>query len=192
MALFDAFLKLDGIKGESADAKHKGEIDIMSFSWGMAQTGVSATGGGGGAGKVKVHDFSITKKTDASSPLLMLNCASGAHIKEANFVVRKAGGEQLEYLKIKLTDVLVSSYKPGSDSGMIGGLGLNALAIGKMALEAREAALTADKSSDEIPMEHVTLNFAKIEYSYQPQGADGKAQGGPILAGWDVKASQKV
>ena len=178
MALFDAFLKLDGIKGESADAKHKGEIDIMSFSWGMAQTGVSATGGGGGAGKVKVHDFQITKKTDASSPLLMLNCANGAHIKEANFVVRKAGGEQLEYLKIKLTDVLISSYKPASESSLIGLL--------------LPAVSTADKSSDEIPMESVTLNFAKVEYSYQPQGADGKAQGGPILAGWDVKANQKV
>jgi type VI secretion system secreted protein Hcp len=184
MALFDAFIKFDGIKGESADHKHKGEIDVMSFSWEMAQTGVSATGGGGGAGKVRVHDFSFTKKTDASSPLLMLNCASGAHIKEANFVVRKAGGEQLEYLKIKLTDVLVSSYKPGSDSSLIGLL--------SPALSVREAALTADKSSDEIPMEHVTLNFSKVEYSYQPQGADGKAQGGPILAGWDVKANQKV
>jgi type VI secretion system secreted protein Hcp len=178
MALFDAFLKLDGIKGESADAKHKGEIDIMSFSWGMAQTGVSATGGGGGAGKVHVHDFQITKKTDAASPLLFLNCANGAHIKEANFVVRKAGGEQLEFLKIKLTDVLVSSYKPWGKGELIG-----------LLLPAVDA---ADKSSDEIPVEHVTLNFAKVEYSYQPQGADGKAQGGPILAGWDVKANQKV
>lgn len=41
-------------------------------------------------------------------------------------------------------------------------------------------------------MEEISLNFAKVEYSYQPQGADGKAQGGPILAGWDVKANQKV
>jgi type VI secretion system secreted protein Hcp len=175
MALFDAFLKLDGIKGESADAKHKGEIDIMSFSWGMSQTGVSATGGGGGAGKVSVHDISFMKKTDASSPLLMLNCASGAHIKEANFVVRKAGGEQLEYLKIKLTDVLVSSYKPH----------------GLSAADDWETP-AATSAADEIPMEHVSLNFAKVEYSYQPQGADGKAQGGPILAGWDVKANQKV
>jgi type VI secretion system secreted protein Hcp len=178
MALFDAFLKLDGIKGESADAKHKGEIDIMSFSWGAAQTGVSATGGGGGAGKVKFHDFQITKKTDAASPLLFLNCANGAHIKEANFVVRKAGGEQLEYLKIKLTDVLISSYKPaGTESALIGLL---------------QPAAQAPAAGDEIPMEEVTLNFAKVEFSYQPQGADGKAQGGPILAGWNVKANQKV
>jgi type VI secretion system secreted protein Hcp len=163
MALFDAFLKLDGIKGESADAKHKGEIDISSFSWGASQTGVSATGGGGGAGKVHFQDIHFVKKTDASSPLLMLNCANGAHIKEGNFVVRKAGGTQLEYLKIKLTDILVSSFK---DHGSISG--------------------------GDIPTESVTLNFAKVEYSYQPQGSDGKAQGGPILAGWDVKANQKV
>jgi type VI secretion system secreted protein Hcp len=177
MALFDAFLKLDGIKGESADAKHKGEIDIMSFSWGASQTGVSATGGGGGAGKVKFHDFQITKKTDASSPLLFLNCANGAHIKEANFVVRKAGGTQLEYLKIKLTDVLISSYKPaGAETELIG------------LLQPAEQA----PAGSEIPSEEVTLNFAKIEFSYQQQGADGKAQGGPILAGWNVKQNQKV
>jgi type VI secretion system secreted protein Hcp len=175
VALFDAFLKLDGIKGESADAKHKGEIDVSSFSWGMQQTGVQATGGGGGAGKVHVHDIVITKKTDASSPLLMLNCANGAHIKEATFVVRKAGGEQLEYLKIKLTDVLVSSYKPhGAIAGNIDWSG------------------PGDEGPEELPTEQFSLNFAKVEYAYQPQGADGKAQGGPIMAGWDVKANQKV
>ena len=163
MALFDAFLKLDGIKGESADAKHKDEIDVVSFSWGVAQTGVQATGGGGGAGKVSFQDIQFVKKTDKSSPLLMLNCANGAHIKEGNFTVRKAGGTQLEYLKIKLTDILVSSFKEqGSTNG------------------------------DSIPLEEVSLNFAKVEYSYQPQGADGKAQGGPIMAGWDVKGNQKV
>jgi len=163
MALFDAFLKLDGIKGESADSKHKGEIDIMSFSWGASQTGVQATGGGGGAGKVHFQDIHFIKKSDASSPLLMLNCANGAHIATGNFVVRKAGGEQLEYLKIKLTDVLVSSYKEhGSQKG------------------------------DEIPVDTFSLNFAKIEYQYQPQGADGKASGGPVIAGWDVKGNVKV
>jgi type VI secretion system secreted protein Hcp len=163
MALFDAFLKLDGIKGESADAKHKGEIDIMSFSWGASQTGIQATGGGGGAGKVHFEDMHFIKKTDASSPLLMLNCANGAHIKEGNFTVRKAGGTQLEYLKIKLTDILISSFKEhGSSSG------------------------------GDIPTESVSLNFAKVEYQYQAQGADGKAQGGPILAGWDVKANLKA
>jgi len=185
---YDAFLKLDGIKGESMDAKHKGEIDIMSFSWGVAQTGTHGTGGGGGAGKVSVHDITITKKTDAASPLLFLNCANGSHIKEANLVVRKAGGTQLEYLKIKLTDVLVSSYEPWGQAEATGA------AAGAAAGAGIAGGLRKDKwqMADEIPMESVSLNFSKVEYSYQPQGADGKAQGGPILAGWDVKANQKV
>jgi type VI secretion system secreted protein Hcp len=192
VALFDAFLKLDGIKGESADAKHKGEIDIMSFSWGMSQTGVSATGGGGGAGRVKVHDISFTKKTDVSSPLLFLNCANGAHIKEANFVVRKAGGTQLEYLKIKLTDVLVSSYKPHGVQSAAIDWGDGSTAGGQPAADAQAGLFGLSPVPSEIPEEQFTLNFSKIEYSYQQQGADGKAQGGPILAGWDVKANQKV
>ena len=205
MALFDAFLKLDGIKGESADAKHKGEIDIESFSWGLTQTAVSATGGGGGAGKVHISDIAVTKKTDASSPLLMLNCANGAHIKEATFVVRKAGGEQLEYLKIKLTDVLVSSYKShgvqvtGAGTPVGGGSGGGGTHAGRADFSAFSRQSEDDvrlpwavMQYDQIPTDHVSLNFAKIEFSYQPQGADGKAQGGPILAGWDVKANQKV
>src|SRR5262245_10475584 len=76
----DMFLKLEGVKGESKDHKHGGEIHIESFSWGMNQTGAHATGGGGGAGKVHVHDISFTKFVDKSSPTLMLFCAGGKHI----------------------------------------------------------------------------------------------------------------
>jgi len=189
MALFDAFLKLDGIKGESADAKHKGEIDIMSFSWSLQQTGVLATGGGGGAGKVQFNPFSFIKKTDASSPLLMLNCANGAHIPSAALTVRKAGGSQLEYLKIKLTDVLISRYHPAGGSAINRGDG--SVNTGNAADDWEARAMTA-QAGDEIPAELVTLDFAKIEVQYQPQGADGKAQGGPILAGWDVKGNVKA
>ncbi|SPE33099.1 Protein hcp1 [Candidatus Sulfopaludibacter sp. SbA3] len=189
---FDSFLKLDGIKGESADAKHKGEIDILSFSFGASQTGTHATGGGGGAGKVQIHDIQFTKKVDASSPLLFLNCASGAHIKEATLVVRKAGGQQLEFLKIKLTDVLISSVKPHG-SGEQNEEWHSNLGLGAAAGHQAGPAAGAIKSwGDEVPFENLSLNFAKIEYSYQPQGADGKAQGGPILAGWDVKGNQKI
>src|SRR5215471_11525749 len=156
MALFDAFLKIDGIKGESQDDKHKGEIDIMSFSWGLSNAG-EVTGSGIGSGKVSFQDIHFVKKTDASSPLLMLNCATGTHIKEVNFVVRKAGGTQLEYLKIKLTDALIADVRPGGTT-----------------------------EGTTIPTEELSLSFSKLEYSYQPQGADGKAQGGPILAGWEI------
>jgi len=107
----DMFLKLDGIKGEAKDHKHKDEIHIESFSWGMSQTGAHGTGGGGGAGKVSVHDISITKFVDKSSCTLMLNCCDGKHIKEGLITVRKAGEKPVEYLKIKLTDILISGVQ---------------------------------------------------------------------------------
>jgi type VI secretion system secreted protein Hcp len=114
----DMFLKLDGIKGESKDSKHKDEIHIESFSWGMSQTGTMSVGGGGGAGKVSVHDISITKFVDSASAALMLSCCNGKHIKEGLVTVRKAGEKPLEYLKITLNDILVSGVQQaghGSD-----------------------------------------------------------------------------
>jgi type VI secretion system secreted protein Hcp len=107
----DMFLQLDGIKGESKDHKHKEEIQIESFSWGMSQTGTFGAGGGGGAGKVQVHDISITKFVDKASPSLMLHCCNGKHISKGLITVRKAGDKPLEYLKIKLTDILISSVQ---------------------------------------------------------------------------------
>lgn len=107
----DMFLKLDGIKGESQDHAHKGEIHIESYSWGMNQTGTHAMGGGGGAGKVAVHDISITKVVDKASAALMLHCANGKHIPNGLVTVRKAGEKPLEYLKIKLADIIVSGVQ---------------------------------------------------------------------------------
>ena len=107
----DMFLKLDGIKGESADHKHKDEIHIESFSWGMSQTGSGHAGGGHGAGKVAVHDISITKHLDKASAAMMLHCCSGKHIPNGLITVRKAGDKPLEYLKIKLVDILISGVQ---------------------------------------------------------------------------------
>jgi type VI secretion system secreted protein Hcp len=111
----DMFLRLDGIKGESIDRRHAGEIEISSFSWGMSQTGLSA---GAGAGKVSVHDISVTKRLDSSTPQLMKSCATGQHIPTGLITVRKAGDKPVEYLKIKLVDILISSVQmQGSSSG---------------------------------------------------------------------------
>lgn len=109
MAAVDYFLKIEGIQGGSDDSKHKGEIEIQSFSWGEAQ--VSSGGGGGGASKVQMQDFHFEMKTQKSSPTLFLACATGEHIKQALLTLR--GSLQLEFLKIKLTDVLVSSFQLG-------------------------------------------------------------------------------
>ena len=113
MAAFDYFLKVDGIAGESADSKHKGEIDVLSWSWGETQSGTAGGGGGGGAGKVQMQDLHVTTNMSKASPQLMLACASGQHIKSALLTGRRAGKGQLEFLTFSLSDVLVSSYQTG-------------------------------------------------------------------------------
>ena len=143
MASIEYFLKLDGITGESADSKHKGEIEVLSFSFAESHMGPTGIGGGGGAGKVEMSDFSFTARTSKASPQLFQHCASGKHIKQALLTVRKAGQSQQEYLKIKLNDVLVSAY-----------------------------ALDGDVDEGQLH-DAFSLNFVKLSYDYAPQKADG-------------------
>src|SRR5215470_11993047 len=97
----DMFLKLDGIEGESKDHKHAGEIELLSFSWGVSNSsGLACAGGGGGAGKASFHDFAFVKRVDSATPQLMLHCATGEHIKTGLITVRKAGEKPTEFLKI--------------------------------------------------------------------------------------------
>jgi type VI secretion system secreted protein Hcp len=161
MAAVDYFLKIDGIEGESQDSKHKSEIEIQSFSFGATQTGSFAAGGGGGAGKVNMQDFHFTVPVNKASPKLMLACASGQHIKKAILTVRKAGKEQQEYLKYTFSDILVSSYQTGGGGG------------------------------DVMPVDQISLNFAKIEQEYKEQKADGTLAGS-VKAGWDLKQNKEA
>lgn len=115
----DYFLKIEGVDGESTDDKHKGEIEVLSYSWGETQSGTYGAGGGGGAGKVNMNDFAFTMLANKASPKLMLACATGDHIKSAKLTLRKAGGEQQEYMTITFTDLLVSSYTTGGGGGEI-------------------------------------------------------------------------
>jgi type VI secretion system secreted protein Hcp len=139
----DMFIKIKGIDGESHDDKHKKEIDVLAWSWGLSQSGSSHMGGGAGAGKVNVQDLSFTKYTDSATHALVLACCSGEHIEEAVFVVRKAGKEPLEYIKLTLNELIISSISSGGSGG--------------------EDRLT----------ENITLNFAKFKLEYTPQKADG-------------------
>ncbi len=111
----DTFARIGDIKGESTDSKHKDEIEVLAWSWGVVQSGSIGHGGGGGAGKASFHDFSFVHTIDKASPLLMKACATGTHIKDATITVRKAGKGQQEYLVIKLTDVLITSVTPSFD-----------------------------------------------------------------------------
>jgi type VI secretion system secreted protein Hcp len=162
MAQTDYFLKIEGITGESGDDKHKGEIDVDSFSWGATNQGTSGHGGGAGSGKVDPHDLTFIKKIDKSSPVLMVGCATGQHYKSAVLTVRKPGTGQQEYLKISMDEVFISSYQVnGAGSGSI------------------------------VPAEHVTLNFAKLEMSYKEQKADGTL-GPEVKQKYDFAANKKI
>ena len=161
MAVVDYFLKIDGIDGESSDAKHKGEIDLQSFSWGATNSGTHAHGGGGGAGKVSMQDFHFVMHTNKATPKLMLACADGEHIKKAVLTCRKAGKDQQEYWKVMMSDLLVSSVQHGGSNGEI------------------------------VPVDQISLNFAKIEWEYKEQKPDGTL-GGSVKAGWNLKENKKV
>jgi len=163
MAVVDYFLKIDGIEGESADHKHKGEIQLESWSFGEQQSGTMAFGGGGGAGKVQMQDFNFVMSTNKASPKLFLACATGEHIKQAILTCRKAGKEQQEYLKVTFSDLLVSSF---TTSG-------------------------AGSGENVLPQDQIALNFAKIEWDYKEQKADGTLAGS-VKTGYDLKKSQKV
>lgn len=158
----DMFLKLDGIDGESVDKTHAKSMDILAWSWGMSQSGTTHVGTGGGAGKVNVQDLSFTKHIDKGSHLLIMACASGKHIPKATLTVRKAGTTPLEYLKINLEDILVSSVSTGGSGG--------------------EDRLT----------ENVSLNFARFKFIYQPQDPKGGKLGGEMIANWDVAKNVKI
>jgi type VI secretion system secreted protein Hcp len=112
----DVFLKLGDIKGESKDSAHKGEIDVLSWSWGVSQTGTMGHGGGGGAGQANFSDINIMHAVDKASPVLMTKCASGEHIKEGLLIARKAGKGQQEYLIVKMNDILITSVQPSGSS----------------------------------------------------------------------------
>ena len=130
----DIFAKLGDIKGESADAKHKDEIEVLSFSWGLTNSGSTTAGGGGGAGKATFQDISIIHKIDKASPLLMQACATGAHLKEATITHRKAGKDQQDYLIVKLNDIIITGVTDGDASGQ-GGSETISLAFAKIDLE---------------------------------------------------------
>lgn len=162
MAVADFFLKIEGIEGESQDSKHKNEIDLESWSFGETQHGTSHAGGGGGAGKVSMQDFHFVMRVNKASPKLFLACATGEHIKKATLTARKAGKEQQEYLKWEFTDLLISSYQTGGSA-----------------------------HGEVLPVDQISFNFAKVEVIYKQQAADGTL-GGPVKAGYDVKAQKSV
>ncbi|HEY1392550.1 MAG TPA: type VI secretion system tube protein Hcp [Methylibium sp.] len=117
MATIDTHLKLSGVDGESAHKDHKGEIDLLAWSWGVSQASSATAGGGSGKGKATPGDFVFTHFYDKASPLLGKNCANGKHFDQAVVTCRKAGEGQQDFLKVTLKQVLVTSVQPGGSAG---------------------------------------------------------------------------
>ena len=144
----DMFLKLGDIKGDSKDSSknsptHAGEIEVLAWSWGMSQSASSHHGTGGGSGKVNVQDLSITKRVDNASPNLIKFCCTGKHFDAATLTVRKAGDNPVEYLVIKLSNIIISSVSTGGSAG------------------------------GDVLTENISLNFAAFEVAYTGQKDDG-------------------
>ena len=156
------FLKVDGIDGESTDTGHKGEIDVLAWSWGVSDVGsTGGPGGGGGAGRAEFDDLHVVTRIGKASPKLILAAAAGTHLKSAVLTaVRGSGKSGDAYLTYHLSDVVVTRVDHEADDG-------------------------------DTPIEEVSLGYAKLEISYRPTSASGKI-GPPVSAGWDVKANKPL
>ena len=138
---FDAFLKIDGIEGEAANIKFVKWITVESFSWGVSNTGSVVVGGGGGEGKATPQDLHVVAPTQISSPKLFLATATGTHFKFAELQV--VGRDSQAFIKLRLEDVLVSSFQMGGGSG------------------------------DALPRDSIALSYAKATESVSRRRADG-------------------
>ena len=163
MAKSDAFIKIGDLKGESQDSKHQDWIDVLSWNWGMSNTGSGQRGGGSGTGKGDVQDFHFTKTVDTSSTYLGQRLMRGDHFPKATFELRKAGGEStpLVYYKVEFETVFISgmSFGGGGEGGAFS--------------------------------ESITFNFKKFKATYTKQSSTGTADGQSTL-GWDVAMHQEV
>jgi type VI secretion system secreted protein Hcp len=163
---FDAFLKIDGIPGESSDDRHKDWIELLSYNYSVTQrsSGSASTAGGASAERASFSDFSVVKALDKASPKLFEACATGRHIPTVIVELCRAGGDKLKYMEYKLSNVIISSSRPGGTS----------------------------HAGETLPLEEVDFNFGKIELSYTQQKREDGSGGGQVAAGWNLETNKKV
>jgi len=157
---FDAFLKIEGIPGESTDDKHKDWIEVLSYSHGLSQpSGGSRSSGGAPSGERCNHqDFSIVKVLDKASAKLALFCCKGDPISEVKIELCRATGDKQAYMLYTMTDVIISSHRPGGSA----------------------------HGGEPLPLEEVSFNYGKIEWKYtETEHGTGKPKG-DVIANWSV------
>jgi type VI secretion system secreted protein Hcp len=156
---FDAYLKIEGIPGESLDDKHKDWIEIKGFDFGASQStsATASSSGGATAERVNLSDFTIRKFIDKASPKLFEACCKGQHIKEVTLSVNRAGGDKVKYLEVKLEEVIVSATTIDGNPAVEG----------------------------DLPSEVVKFNFGRIKKTYTQQKRQDGSGGGNVAGGWD-------
>jgi type VI secretion system secreted protein Hcp len=174
----DAFLNIDGIQGDSTDDKHKGWIEVLSFSWGATNpsSATASSSGGGTTERVTLDDLVVMKHIDKSSPKIHEAVSKGTHFATVTLQLHRAGGDKIQYYEVKMEQVIISS----------------AVAQGvSMGTRGSKAGDTGGKGSpDYLPVEDVSFNFGKIKWTYtQQKRADGSG-GGNTTGGWDATANK--
>lgn len=170
----EIFVKLDGIDGDSTVRGHEKETVVLAFEQDIANL-VSVGGGGGGSGKAVFSPVRFRKAVDIGSVPLLMACASGAHIREARFVFRRAGAG-IDYYKIVLEDVVVAHIAQRAGTGA-----QYPLSFGQMATGADTAG----------GLDEIALEYARVRWEYRPIGADGMPTGA-ITGGWDRVRSEPL
>lgn len=164
------FIKFDGVDGESTHKDHKGEVEVLSWDWGLtAAPGLSGGGGGGSggggggvgaaSGKSTPKELRLVHRYDKASPVLAKHAAAGKHIPLAVLSARKTGSGQKVFLKVTMKDVFITSVAVSA------------------------AAPDAD------PIEEMALSYSAIEFAYSPQSSSGGV-GAPVGFKWDIKTGK--
>lgn len=163
---FDAFLKIEGIPGESTDDRHKDWIEVVSYNFSVTQrpSGSASSSGGASAERASFSDFCVVKALDKASPKLFEACATGRHIPSVTLELCRAGGDKLKYMEYKLTNVIISMNRPGGRS----------------------------QSEESLPLEEISFNYGKIELAYTQQSRADGSGGGQVAAGWNLETNKKV
>jgi type VI secretion system secreted protein Hcp len=157
---FDCFLKIDGVDGESTDDKHKQWIELLSYSHGVSQptSGAASSGGARSAQRCDHQDFSVVKTLDKASPKLNLFCCNGKHVANVKIELCRATEKKEKYMEYLLTDVIISSVRPGGSS----------------------------QGGEALPLEELSFNYGKITWNYIETDHKTGKPGGNVETHWDL------
>lgn len=176
MAQFDQFIKIDSIPGESTDAKHVGEIEVLSYSFGMqhGEGGASSTGGARTGGRISHKPFVFTKLIDKASAKLMEKACDGSHIPKAVFQAHRATGEKQKYLQIDFENLVVSRFES------------------KLPDESERQIESRTGAGEMLQIEEVALNYGSIKFTYTETDHDTGKPKGDVVAGWSLTKNTKI